>query len=102
MGMIPSAVGAALVLPPKPNFAIIGRCTRLSNKITPTESTMPRIWTSLKFSSPSGTKRANPGSYTRSLAPVMAHSAQTAGSWATAKSGRKKHLCTKGTASVVP
>jgi hypothetical protein len=44
---MPSAVGAALALPPQPHFAIIGRGTSSSNKINATESTNPLIWTQL-------------------------------------------------------
>jgi hypothetical protein len=45
--MPPSAVGAALALPPQPDFAITGRGTSLSNKFNATVSTIPLICTAL-------------------------------------------------------
>jgi hypothetical protein len=51
-------------------FARIGRGARLSNKINPTESTIPLIWTALTFSRPFGTW-LSPHHVTRRLRPAL-------------------------------
>jgi hypothetical protein len=58
--MIPSAVGAAPYRSAtRPNFALLGRGTSLSNEINATESTNQLIWTALRFRRPRGTELGN-------------------------------------------